>query len=437
MYRLKFAYEMKKIKDLDLTPLERYPIDKITLCIILDTRREKQVGYYPIKYRITYLSKQVYYPCIDIAEKDYSALHGEVKRRDLVELKKLILAGFDNIKKIIQEMVKEEGFSLEALNKRLSKGRKNSIIAAFDNKIAELTKYGQIGTASSYQCAINSIQKFTTKDLMFSDITLDWIKRYETHLLNEDKSLVTVKFYIGCLRSLMNEAKQNKIITEASYPFGRGKYEIKTGTGRKLALTLSQIKSVLDYPLLTDNEKKCRDLWFFSYLTNGCNFNDMLKLKYKNIAGGEIHFTRQKTRRTTKNQKEISATLLPEMQVIINKWGNPDRKPDNYIFPFLSKGLTPIDEKRIIQNVIRSVNKKMAAISTALKFDLPISTYTARHSYATVLKRSGANIAFISESLGHSDLRTTENYLASFETDERAKNAALLTNFEKKGITNI
>lgn len=58
-----------------------------------------------------------------------------------------------------------------------------------------------------------------------------------------------------------------------------------------------------------------------------------------------------------------------------------------------------------------------------------VTTYTARHSFATVLKRSGANIAYISESLGHSDLKTTEAYLASFEKEERQKNAILLTNF--------
>jgi hypothetical protein len=65
----------------------------------------------------------------------------------------------------------------------------------------------------------------------------------------------------------------------------------------------------------------------------------MLKLKYKNIAGGEIHFIRQKTKRTTREQKEIVATLLPEMQAIIDRWGNPSKKPDNYIFPFLSSSL--------------------------------------------------------------------------------------------------
>jgi site-specific recombinase XerD len=70
----------------------------------------------------------------------------------------------------------------------------------------------------------------------------------------------------------------------------------------------------------------------------------------------------------------------------------------------------------------------MKMIGTALGMG-NISTYTARHSFATVLKRSGANIAYISESLGHSDLKTTRAYLASFEKEERQKNAALLTQF--------
>lgn len=83
----------------------------------------------------------------------------------------------------------------------------------------------------------------------------------------------------------------------------------------------------------------------------------------------------------------------------------------------------------VVKEVIRRCNKKLKVISSAL--GLPhISTYTARHSYATVLKRSGANIAYISESLGHNDLKTTENYLASFEREEREKNAKLLTNFD-------
>ena len=89
---------------------------------------------------------------------------------------------------------------------------------------------------------------------------------------------------------------------------------------------------------------------------------------------------------------------------------------------------TPFKEKDKIKSVTKRCNKRLKKIATILGIE-GLSTYTARHSYATVLKRSGANIAYISESLGHNDLKTTENYLASFEKEERVKNARLLTNF--------
>lgn len=65
----------------------------------------------------------------------------------------------------------------------------------------------------------------------------------------------------------------------------------------------------------------------------------------------------------------------------------------------------------------------MRSLIKALEIE-NITTYTARHSVATVLKRSGAKISYISESLGHRDLKTTEAYLASFEKEERQKNAS-------------
>ena len=84
--------------------------------------------------------------------------------------------------------------------------------------------------------------------------------------------------------------------------------------------------------------------------------------------------------------------------------------------------------KNRTKDLTHSINKRMKEVGEQLGIG-PISTYTARHSFATVLKRAGANIAYISESLGHSDLKTTENYLASFEREEREKNAQILTKF--------
>ena len=229
------------------------------------------------------------------------------------------------------------------------------------------------------------------------------------------------------IRTLVNEAKRAGVIKESQYPFGKGLFEIKTGIGRKKGLTKKQLKAIFDYKSENETTNRYKDLWIFIYLCNGINPTDMLKLKFSDIVDGEICFVRQKTERTTKNRKEIRAVVSPQLQTIIDKWGNKPL-PDNYIFPYMKGHETAIERKAIVRDVVKRINKRMKLIGEELGIG-NITTYTARHSYATVLKRSGANISYISESLGHTDLRTTEAYLASFEKEERAKNTNLLTSF--------
>jgi integrase len=114
------------------------------------------------------------------------------------------------------------------------------------------------------------------------------------------------------------------------------------------------------------------------------------------------------------------------MQQIIERWGSPDKSPTSYIFPYLTGKETAMQEKLIIKYVTKQTNLKLKKIAKALGIE-NLTTYTARHSYATILKNSGANINYISETLGHSNIKTTTTYLASFEDDERRKNAALLS----------
>ena len=198
---------------------------------------------------------------------------------------------------------------------------------------------------------------------------------------------------------------------------------------RELREKRKKIGMIFQQYYKSENEttNRYKDLWIFIYLCNGINPTDMLKLKFSDIVDGEICFVRQKTERTTKNRKEIRAVVSSQLQTIIDKWGNKPL-PDNYIFPYMKGHETAIERKAIVRDVVKRINKRMKLIGEELGIG-NITTYTARHSYATVLKRSGANISYISESLGHTDLRTTEAYLASFEKEERAKNTNLLTSF--------
>jgi integrase len=438
------------MKDLDLTPLERYTFDKITAAIVIDTRKakksatkdlksgesvsipldnrkEKDNEYYPIKYRVTYLRKQVYYPCMDLTLDEYDKLHKSVRGEYLLKTKKLIHDNFKKITDIIEEIVIHDGFTIDGLNTRLSRGVKDSILSAFDNKIADLEAKGKVGSSVWYSCALNNMKSFTKKELKFADITVIWLKSYEAYLLKEKRTYTTISMYMRALRSIINEGKAHGIISQAQYPFvikKNGKYSIPEGTGRKIALNTSQLMEVFNYQIFPDDEK-WRDLWVFSFYCNGANLNDILRFKYENIVGNCIEWFREKTIYQDKEKRKIRAIITEEMKLIIDKYGNPDHKPGNYIFPYLRDKLTPIEERKIIQNVTHTINKKMHKIGQALGYG-DITTYWTRHSWASISRKEGASMFSISKGMGHKNLKTTEIYLDSLSDDELIENAAKL-----------
>ena len=404
----------------------KYAKDGVTIFSVLDTRRPKQSGLYPVKIQVVFRRIQKYYGTgKELSSEDWAKLP-ETKARKLIEIRQSIENSFSVIKNILIDLSEREGFSFDALNLRLGRAANDTLNIAFQAKIDSLKEEDRIGSMFYYNGVLKLIERFGGNKIAFESVTVDWLKRYEKFLLQEH-SRTTVGMHMRAIRAIINEARKTGVIKESQYPFGKGRYEIQTGEGRKIALTLQQVGKVIRYSDGNETTERYRDLWFFSYLCNGINMADLVKLKYSNIQDGEICFVRQKTERTTKSVKEIRAIVNPEMEAIIKRWGN-EPKPDNYIFPYLTGKETELQRKLITNDLTKRINKRLSIIGENLGIG-KVTTYVARHSYATVLKRSGANIAYISESLGHNDLKTTENYLASFEKEERQKNASLLTNF--------
>jgi len=173
------------------------------------------------------------------------------------------------------------------------------------------------------------------------------------------------------------------------------------------------------------------DFWVLSYLCNGANIKDLALLKYKNIDSETITFVRAKTERNKKDQEPIIVPLIDEIKDLIKKWSNKDQDPNNYVFPILDEGLSPQKQFDRVKGFVKKINNNIKPIAKELNISKKVTTYVARHSFSTVLKRSGASIEFISESLGHGDTKTTQNYLDSFENDVKKEFAAKLTAFKK------
>lgn len=404
-----------------------YSKDGITVAAIIDTGHPKKSGLFPVRIRVTYTRERKYYSTgKDLTVDEWEALP-TTKSRTLISIRKDIESSYQIVRNTVEELSQNGEFSFEALNNRLKKGSGTSLNAAFQAKIEALRKQESVGSMLAYKTVMQGIERFGGKRISMDAISVDWVRRYEKFLLSENKCYTTIGIHMRHLRAILNDARRCGILKETRYPFGRGKYVIQAGEGRKMALTIKQIGQIARYDDGNETNSKFRDYWMFLYLCNGINVADFVKLKYKNIVNGEICFVRQKTEHTTKTRKEIRAVIVRQMQEIMDRWGNTPAS-DNFIFPILDGSEDAFQRKAKTVAVAGAINLRMRKIGSALSIG-NISTYTARHSYATIMKRGGASISYISDALGHTDIKMTENYLASFEREEREKRAALLTQY--------
>lgn len=303
----------------------------------------------------------------------------------------------------------------------------------YQQYIKRLIREDRIGSAVAYHCSYVSLKSFKS-NLLLSDVTVSFLCAYEKHGRAKGLSKSTIGIYLRPLRAIFNDViAQGFLKKEISYPFGAKKYQIPTAKKTKKALDLDDVKKIYFYQCNNENssEQMARDYWLFSYFGNGMNPKDIALLQWKNPADGYITFERAKTERALRGDPvSITVYVNEDMRVIIARWANKDRSPSNYIFPVLQHGLTAMRIYDRIQNFVYFINYWMKEILRNLNIDKKATTYVARHTFSTVLKRSGASTAYIQESLGHTSIETTEHYLDSFEKGMKKELAARLVAFK-------
>ena len=403
----------------------------ITVAIVPDKRRIRNDVSYPLKLRITYKGTRKYYATgYHASLNDYSLMmqdkvRGESRKTNLA-LREVQI----NAQKCCDSL---ERFSFSKFEDLFfpKKVAITNLQSAFDAYIKELEANEQIGTASSYCASCISLHKYRS-GLKFEHITPEFLRNYERWFVGQGKSMTTVGIYLRALRAIINVSIMQGLMVLEDYPFGKGKYIIPTGRNIKKSLTIEEIAKIYNYVAeLGSVNDMCRDYWIFIYLCNGLNVKDLCLLTYKNIHGDFIVFNRAKTIRSRRlNPEPIRIALKDDSKRIIAKWGQNEFSQDTYIFPHLKRTMTPKMQRDNICLLIHLINEHMKLIAVEIGICKPITTYYARHSFATILKNSGVSTEFICEALGHSSLQTTKNYLAGFEQDAIRRTTDVLTSFK-------
>jgi len=424
--------------------------------IVLETRVPRKDKSYPVKLRITYNRKQKYYSTryrlknenIEITDNQRYWLDrfkgtisltksefNKVRNPSSREPYKTMVTYLNELEALARDVISTlPTFTFPSFEKKYYEkpADKRDLFYDLNRYVNKLHKESRISTALSYKNALKSLQKFTgKKQLGYDNLTVPFLNNYEKWMIAEKNSLTTVGIYLRNVRTAYRKAEAEGVIKSHTYPFGEGKYVIPTGKNIKKALSLKQVGLIAHFPVIEgSSEHRYRDYWLLSYLCNGINIKDMARLTYSNIEGDIIKIIRAKTEREKRqNPRLITIVITRQIGRIIDRWGNKPGLPNKYLLSILSNGMTPEQEYKAIQQTTKMINKYIKDIAESVGITQKVTTYSARHSFATVLKRSGASIEFISESFGHSNISTTENYLADFEIEEKRKWAEKAADF--------
>lgn len=296
------------------------------------------------------------------------------------------------------------------------RGRKSSKVTVSEfwkEKIDDFIKAGRIGNSKPYKDTYNSFFKFhNNKNLVFREITPAYLDKYETYLRSNNNSDGGIGIKMRTLRALYNYAIKSGVVDEKYYPFKVYKISKFKVVGVKKALIRDEMKlmeaiGIKQYPHLTNT----RNYLVFSYYMGGMNFVDMMKLKWENIQGDRILYTRSKTK------GKFTVKMLEPVKKIIAYYKAQNR-PTDYVFPILLKqDLTPMQIENRKHKTLRRFNKQLKEIAKIQGVKQNVTSYVIRHSFATNLKFAGISTDVIGKSMGHTDVSITQAYLKEFKDE--------------------
>ena len=281
--------------------------------------------------------------------------------------------------------------------------------------IKQLRQSGKLRTAETYSATLKSFTLFYgTKPLAWAKIDDTIMLSYEGYLRQRGVSKNSSSFYMRILRAVYNRGVEQGLTTKP-HPFRH----VYTGIDKttKRAISLREIKLLLRLDLSRKpSYALARDLFLFSFYTRGMSFVDMAYLKKKNLAHGILSYRRQKTGQL------LAIRWEPCMQQIIDR--HPAHDTD-FLLPIITSSCAATARKEYL-NTLLLVNRKLKEIGKKAHISIPLTTYVARHSWATAAYCKNIPLSVISEAMGHDSEQTTQIYLSSLNSEEIDKANSLI-----------
>lgn len=369
-----------------------------TTKLYLDNRRLKDDGTAPIKITISHNRKATHLPtgiCVRPEHWDNRSLQ-VVGITTKHQLNRQIASIKHEVDSIIMDIKRINTMTVQAIRKHIEDTMSgtmevgNLIAPRFANYANNLSKRTQEIYSSTYRKLSAFDRNF--ESLTFDDINKDWLRRFDAFMIKDTPSVNARNIHMRNIRAVFNDAIDNEVTT--NYPFRT--FSIRNTATRKRSYTIDEIRKVLASDL-PGRHGKYMDLFKLSFYLIGINIIDMLYLN--NIYKGRVEYNRSKTKRP------YSIKIEPEAMSIIEKY-----RGDNYLLKYMDSNK---NYRTVYKHLYLALTESVDMLNTIDDgVTIPkLTTYWARHTWATIASELDIPKDTIAAALGHGGNSVTDIYI--------------------------
>ncbi len=356
----------------------------VTVHIYLDKRSAKRGEEAPLKIGINKQGSSAY---INLGKKIYPTQWDSQKERIKNRPDKALIQSYidtqrNMVSSIIMDLTKKG-----ELTKLTATQIKNKVVALIEPTATTANSfYSRFLTFSDSRTAkrTQDIYRVTATKMLeydakiktktFEDITKDWLTGFDTFLSKSSPSVNGRSIHFRNIRAVFRDAMDNEITM--SYPFRV--FKIRTEQTLKRSLTISELRKLFSFKG-DEKQNKAIDLFKLSIFLIGINITDLCHLE-EIASDGCIHYKRQKT------QKMYCVKIEPEALEIIDKY-----RGKRFLLDIL-------DRYKNVHTFTIAFSKYLQSIDGFNE----LTSYWARHTWATIASELDIPVDIISHALGHS-----------------------------------
>jgi integrase/recombinase XerD len=375
-------------------------------------RDARNDGYHLVLIRITQSRKAVWVGTGVYVRPEHWNPKGSLDKCDWVKkdpMRETYNTAIETLIREAQTLALENRAATAAQLKTLLQGEeeeKPDFIRFYASELERIKREANDRTHRKYAYIFKRLKEYAPV-LPFEKLTVEWVKRYEQHVLITNNRNTASK-HLAFVKTIIRRAVTEGLLPYADNPFLH--YKLKSEKPHKAKLTKEELERIQDLDL-PENLRihHARTAFLLQFFLAGMRIGDLLQMRWEMIEGDRLEYKSQKT------NTHLSVKLVPAALKLIE----PYRKAKGFVLPFVPEGLKPDAQQKRVESMTAIINRMLGEIAKKAGIEKKVTTHVARHSFASLAWANSRDIKAVSQALGHTSTRMTETYLRELSGSEQ------------------